>query len=81
MSTSMDDQDKLLKQAERHVLEGEARITRLAVLVSWRSSNGYDIAEVEATIARLQVMLESMYENLKLQQERYRSRHLGLRNM
>ena len=73
----MDAEDRMLKQAERYVLEGEARITRLVARASWLTSNGYDTAEAEATIARLQVMLESMYENLKLQQEHYRSRHLG----
>lgn len=73
----MDTEDKLLKLAERYVLQGEARITRLVAHVSWLASNGYDTAEAEATIARLQVTLESMYEHLKLQQERYRSRHLG----
>ena len=74
----MDAQDNLLKLAERDVLEGEARITRLVALASQLSSNGRDTAEIETSIAELQVMLESMYEHLKVQQERYRNRCLGL---
>lgn len=74
----MSTQDNLLKLAERHVLEGEARITRLVVLAARLSSSGHDIAGIETSIAELQLMLESMYEHLKIQQERYRNRHLGL---
>jgi hypothetical protein len=77
----MDDPDRMLKLAERYVLAGETRITRLVALVSWLSSNGRDTAEVETSIAQLQVMLESTYEHLKVQQERYRSRYLGLSDM
>ena len=73
----MDAQDLRLKLAERYVLDGEARVTRLVAHVSWLTSNGHDTAETEASITQLQVMLENLYENLKLQQERYRSRHLG----
>lgn len=74
-------QDNLLKLAECHVLEGEARITRLVALAAQLSSSGRDTAGIETSIAELQVMLESMYEYLKVQQERYRSRHLGLSDM
>lgn len=73
----MDTEDRLLKLAERYVLAGEARLTRLVAITARLSSNGCDTAEVEATIAELQVMLESGYENLKFQQECYRSQHLG----
>lgn len=74
-------QDNLLKLAECYVLEGEARITRLVALAARLSLSGHDTAEIETSIAELQVMLESMYEHLKVQQERYRSRHLGLSDM
>jgi hypothetical protein len=74
----VDSQDELLKLAERHVLEGEARVTRMAAVVSRRAAMGLDTAEAEAYLGQLLVLLKDMHERLIQQQESYRSRRLGL---
>ena len=73
----MDRQDVLLKLAERHFLEGEALVTRMAALVSRQASMGLDTAEAEAYLEQLLVLVKDMHERLIQQQESYRSRRLG----